>query len=275
MYMKLKDGKSKVLTLSYDDAVVQDIRFMEILNRNGIKAAFNVNSGMYLAEDAVREKYAGRMKLSEAQALYVGSGHEVGAHAVNHPFLDRLKLDEVFQEIIDDRKNLEKQFGTIVRGMAYPFGTYNSQVIDALKMCGICYCRTTKSTEEFKFPEQWLALHPTCHHKNPRLMELAQKFVEQKPRYSSENWMFYLWGHSYEFDNDNNWDVIENFARYAGNREDIWYATNIEIYDYIKAYENLHTSADKTVIYNPCAIDVWFEVDKKTYCVRGGETIRI
>ena len=30
MYMKLKDGKSKVLTLSYDDGVVQDIRLSEI-----------------------------------------------------------------------------------------------------------------------------------------------------------------------------------------------------------------------------------------------------
>ena len=37
MYMKLKDGKSKVLTLSYDDGVVQDIRLVEILDRYGLK----------------------------------------------------------------------------------------------------------------------------------------------------------------------------------------------------------------------------------------------
>ena len=65
MYMKLKDGKSKVLTLSYDDGVVQDIRLMEILNKNGIKATFNINTGLYLPEDTVREKYYGRMKFSE------------------------------------------------------------------------------------------------------------------------------------------------------------------------------------------------------------------
>ena len=30
MQMRLKDGKDKVLTLSYDDGVVQDIRLSEI-----------------------------------------------------------------------------------------------------------------------------------------------------------------------------------------------------------------------------------------------------
>ena len=67
MYMKLKDGKSKVLTLSYDDGVVQDIRLIGILDKYGIKGTFNINTGMYFAEDATREKYYGRMKLSEAK----------------------------------------------------------------------------------------------------------------------------------------------------------------------------------------------------------------
>ena len=66
MYMKLKDGKSKVLTLSYDDGVVQDIRLVRILNKFGIKATFNINTGWYLQEEVTREKFYGRMKLSEA-----------------------------------------------------------------------------------------------------------------------------------------------------------------------------------------------------------------
>ena len=42
-YMLFPDAKQKALTLSYDDGVVQDIRLMEILNKNGIKATFNIN----------------------------------------------------------------------------------------------------------------------------------------------------------------------------------------------------------------------------------------
>lgn len=73
----------------------------------------------------------------------------------------------------------------------------------------------------------------------------------------AQNWMFYLWGHSYEFDNDDNWNVIEEFAAHTGGKDDIWYATNIEIYDYVKAYEALSVSVDESIIHNPTDIDVW------------------
>ena len=275
MYMKLKDGKSKVLTLSYDDGVVQDIRLIEILDKYGLRGTFNINTGRYLGEDAERAKYYGRMKLSEAKQLYIGSAHEVAVHALNHPFLEKLKADEVITEIIEDRKNIEAQYGTITRGMAYPYGTYSNEVVDVLAKCGICYSRTTKTTENFKFPENWLTLHPTCHHNNPKLMELAKTFAETKSRYPSDNWLFYVWGHSYEFDDRDNWNVIEEFAKYIGGREDVWYATNIEIYDYVKAYEALQVSVDRTLVHNPTAIDVWFVEGKTTYCVKAGETIKI
>ena len=157
--------------------------------------------------------------------------------------------------------------------MLSPYGTYNDEVVEALAKCGICYSRTTKTTENFKFPGNWLELDPTCHHKNPNLMKLAKKFVEEKGRYMSDNWLFYVWGHSYEFDDKDNWEIIEEFAEYVGGRDDIWYATNIEIYDYVKAYENLQTSVDKRMVHNPSVIDVWFCHQDKTYCIKGGQTL--
>ena len=273
MYMKLKDGKSKVLTLSYDDGVVQDIRLMEILNQNGIKATFNINTGLYLPEDTVREKYYGRMKFSEAKALYTNSGHEVAVHGLTHPALDRIPSDEALTEILEDRKNIEKQYGTLARGMAYPGGTYSPQVMEELKLCGICYARTIQSTEQVDFPKNWLEWHPTCHHKNPKLMEITKRFVDESPRYGNRIWMLYVWGHSFEFDLQDNWHIIEEFAQYAGGKEDIWYATNIEIYDYVKAYESLQTSVDKRIVHNPSSVDVWFAHNKQTYCVKAGETL--
>ena len=275
MLMKLKDGKSKVLTLSYDDGVVQDIRLIQILDKHGIKGTFNINSGLYIPEDTQRERYYGRMKLSEALALYKDSPHEVAVHSLTHPFLEKLKMPEVLVEILEDRKNIESQYCTIARGMAYPFGSYSDMVVDALKACGICYSRTVESTEKFNFPENWLTLHPTCHHKNPKLMALARRFVEEKPRYTAQNWMFYVWGHSYEFDNDANWDIIEKFAAYTGRKDDIWYATNIEIFDYVKAYEALRVSVDESIVYNPTDIDVWFYHKKETRCVKAGEMLRL
>ncbi len=274
MKMRLKDGRTKVLTLSYDDGVVQDIRLMKIMNKYGLKGTFNINSGAYAPEDKVRESFSGRMKPSEAMALYTNSGHEVAVHAYTHPFLEKLDKTEIIYEITEDRKDIESRYGVIARGMAYPYGTYDKRVMDVIEKCGIVYSRTVRSTEKFAFPENWLELHPTCHHNNPRLMELAKRFVESPSKYGNPE-MFYLWGHSYEFDNNDNWEVIERFAEYVGGREHIWYATNIEIYDYVKAYETLHTSYDKKTVYNPSVIDVWFESKGKVHCVKAGETLKL
>lgn len=273
MYMKLKDGKSKALTFSYDDATVEDIRLIEILDKNGLKGTFNVNTGLYLPEETVREKYVGRMKLSEAQKLYINSGHEVAVHGLTHLYMGRIKVDEVLTEILEDRKNIEQQYGVLARGMAYPGGLFNDEIMDAARKCGIHYGRTTKNTENFTFPQDWLAFHPTCRHKSPNLMELAKKFVEEKVKHISENWLFCVWGHSREFCRDDNWDVIEKFAEYVGGRDDVWYATNIEICDYVTAYDRLETSVDKSKVYNPSTVDVWFGHKNQVYCVKAGETL--
>jgi len=273
MLMKLKDGKSKVLTLSYDDGVVQDIRFVEILDRHGLKCTFNINTGLYEPENTQRKRFRGNLKLSEAQALYSGSHHEVAMHSLTHPFLETLSQTQVLTEILENRKNIESQYGHLARGMAFPNGTYNKKVLDIMSTCGVCYSRTVKSTWKFDFPENWLTLHPTCHHNDSRLMVLAEKFVEENPRFVANNWMFYVWGHTYEFDDQNNWQVIEDFASYTGRREDIWYATNIEIYDYVQAFNAIQTSIDESIVHNPTALDIWFHLNGEIHCIHPGQTL--
>ncbi len=274
MKMRLKDGKTKVLTLSYDDGVVQDIRLMEIMNKNGIKGTFNISTGRYLPEDAVREKYYGRMKRSETIELLKDSGHEVAVHCLTHPYLTQLDDTEILYEVMEDRRNIERDFGTITRGLAYPFSSYNDRVCAVLEKCGISYARDTRPTYGFEFPENWLKLRPTCHHNAENLMELAKEFAEKEHKWGNAR-MFYLWGHSYEFDDRDNWNVIEEFSEYIGGRDNIWYATNIEIYDYVMAYKNLQTSYDKKIIHNPSAIDVWAEIGGVTYKIGSGETLKL
>ena len=103
-------------------------------------------------------------------------------------------------------------------------------------------------------------------------MELAQAFVENTSMRRAQ--LFFLWGHSYEFEKDNNWNVIEDFCAYMGNREEIWYATNIEICEYAEAYHCLVFSMDHTMVRNPSALDVYFEWNRHTYCVKAGAQLR-
>lgn len=71
----------------------------------------------------------------------------------------------------------------------------------------------------------------------------------------------YIWGHSYEFVRDANWGLMEQFCQLVGGRDDVWYATNMEIVDYIKAYDKLKFSADLSFVYNPTAHNVWLSVN--------------
>jgi peptidoglycan/xylan/chitin deacetylase (PgdA/CDA1 family) len=217
----------KALTLSYDDGVEQDRRLVEILNRYGIKVTFNINSGIQTGANSWENKtvHIKRMNIAGLPELY--RGHEVAVHSLTHPHLENLDDDTIRNELEQDKINLERIFGQKVCGMAYPYGTFNDRVIAIAKACGLRYSRGVKSTHDFGIPPELLEFQPTCHHKDPLLMELAEKFIKSKPATPE---LFYLWGHSYEFDVDNNWPVIEEFCKLIANRDDIVYCTNREAF---------------------------------------------
>ena len=271
IFMRFPEGKSKALTLSYDDGVRQDRRLLEIMRKYGLKGTFNINSEGFAPEGCTA---GNRMSRSEALEFYSNCGMEIAVHAAHHPYLEQLPENLCTWEILNDRRNLEADFGGFIRGMAYPFGTTSDSVVASLKQCGMAYSRTTVSTESFAIPTDWLRLPATCHHRNHRFMELAREFIQKQDVRGPM--LFYLWGHSYEFDYDqpnNNWGVIEEFAEYMGGRGDIWYATNIEIYDYIAAYNQLIFSMDYTRVYNPTCTTLYFKTSKGLYTVKPGETV--
>lgn len=274
--MRFKDGKEKAVTLSYDDGVHQDKRLVQIMDKYGIKGTFNISSNMIGKTGASSRA----MSAEEIVDTYTKSGHEVAIHGHTHPYLETLDSGHCVFEVIENRRILENILGTIVKGCAYPFGTYSDEVVDILKKCGIKYARTVESTHRFDVPVDWLRMPATCHHNDEKLFELLDEFLN--PKMIRKPLLFYLWGHSYEFDNDNNWDRIEKFCDMIGGHDDIWYATNIEICEYVEAYNSLEVSADGTMVYNPTMIDVWFYDDSvggtyngNVYCVKHGETIVI
>ncbi len=265
-------GIRKALTLSYDDGVEQDRRLVEVLDRYGLKATFNLNSGI---QDESNYWVNGkttirRMNRHELPVLY--AGHEVAVHGLTHPFLQDLPRESVIREIMEDRKNLESWFGYPVTGMAYPYGTYDRRVIEILQMCGIAYARTVNGHGTFRLPEQFMEWQPTCHHNDPQLMEKAGLFLANT-RETLE--LFYVWGHSYEFDVDDNWALIEAFAEKVGQRSDVWYASNIQIHDYIQAMQHLRLSADGALAQNPSALSVWLDVETGEKEIRPGELVRL
>lgn len=255
-------GKRKALTMSYDDGVTADRRLVEIFNRHGIRGTFHLNSG-YLGQP-------GKLEPGEVASLF--KGHEVSAHSVSHPSLINLPDSVIVAEMLKDREALEALVGYPVRGMSYPFGSYSQRVMRVLAGLGFEYGRTVVATNAFGVPEDFLAWPATCHH-NHRLMELGQDFLRRDER--RNKLLLYVWGHSYQFDSDKNWDLIEQFCALVGRNDAIWYATNIEIVDYVKAIHSLHFSAALDCVYNPSATAVWMTVDEKAVQVPPGATMRL
>lgn len=281
-FLRFPEGKLKAVTFSYDDGCRADIQLAEIFNKYGMKGTFNLNSAWLGKNDT-----DWHLTKAEIQQHIINAGHEIATHGAEHRANGNLRAIDGIQDVLSCRLGLEKDFDTIVRGLAYPDtgivhlnnGATLESIEHYLKELDIVYARTLgQINDSFNLPQNWYQWMPTAHHDNKEVMELVDKFIaweEQAYHARREPKLFYLWGHAYEFSEKNNWERIEEICQKLSGKEDTWYATNIEIYDYVAAFNSLVYSADGSKIYNPTLKQIWLDIDGKQYTVKSGETIKI
>lgn len=262
IYTCFPGGKHKVVTLSYDDGKLEDRQLVALFNKYGVKGTFHINSGLFDMDV--------RIKPDEIKNLY--QGHEVACHTLTHPTIERCPLPLVANEVLKDRENLEDIVGYPVRGLSYPNGSYSDEIKTLLPSLGIKYSRIVGSTDGFALPKDFYEWKATCHH-NHNLIELAKNFVELKK--TQYLYMMYVWGHSYEFSRDDNWDVMEEFLKIVSNQSDTWYATNIDIVDYMEAAQQLRFTTKCDMVYNPMATSIWISVNDIITEIPGGATVNL
>lgn len=229
----MDNKKLKGLTFSYDDGVTQDVRLIELFNKYGMKATFNLNSELLGKKGLlVREGHAvfhDKIKPEDLKHIY--EGHEVASHTLTHPFLPNATDDEIIRQVECDRQRLSDLCGYEVVGFAYPGGgvNYNSHVAEVIKTnTGVGYCRTTMSSHNFDLQNNLYEFMPSAYHHNnwEEMFKLGEEFLKLKPKTPK---IFYIWGHSYEFDIHNTWGKFEEFLQMMSGKEDICYATNKEL----------------------------------------------
>jgi len=277
-FLRFPEGKTKAVTLSYDDGCRDDIRFSDTISKHGLKCTFNLNC------DYMRNE---NLSVSEVEEHFLSNGHEIAVHGANHRAEGRLRPVEGIRDVLECRLELESKFRIIVRGMAYPDcgiralsnGVSYEKIKQYLTDLDIVYSRTLGGdNDEFELPADWHAWMPTAHHNNPEIMKYIDKFLNIDFSINAygarlEPRLFYLWGHSYEFERDNNWELLDEICKKLAGKDDVWYATNMEIYEYVNAYNSLVYSADGTKIYNPTLLKLWFVIDRKLYSISPGEMI--
>jgi len=250
--------------MSYDDGPAADTQMVNLFNANGIVGTFNLTSGFLDNPDFLAS--------SQVQGLF--NGHEVANHSETHPYLGHGDTASIRSEIKNCGDVLRNLVGYDINGMAYPFGgagtgAYDYRVIDIAQNLGIRYARTTNDTRSLEIPAnipdglmQW---DPTINDWE------GVTFANQLVNWNTDRMsLLYMWGHNHFLDTAG-WIRMTNICQLLGNRNDIWYAKNIEVADYLRAINDLVYS-DSTV-YNPSStISIWIVTQNGLEELRPGQT---
>lgn len=226
------NGKMKAITFSFDDCVIQDIRLVELFNKYHLKSTFNVNSELLgkKGELVRRGVLVEHNKIPSNEIKKVFEGHEVAVHTLTHPYLQNIEDEnEIIRQIEEDRKNLENIMGYDILGMAYPCNSNNVERVAKIvkEHTAIKYARTTDSTLSFDLQDNLYQFNPTiCNDDYDNLFRLGEEFVNLKPDTPK---LFYIWGHSFDFDIYDDWGNFEDFLKIISDKDDIFYGTNSDV----------------------------------------------
>ncbi len=226
------NGKNKAVTFSFDDGITQDKRLIEILDRYGLKATFNLNSDLLGLSGMLERngKTVTHNKIAASDVAETYKRHEVAVHTLTHPNLTKLSREEIIKQTEDDRKALEALTGYDICCMAYPCGGVNNnkRVAEIIKEhTAIRFARTIKSTHNFDLQTNMYRFNPSVYFiETKKLFALGEKFVNMK---TDKPQLFYIWGHSFELDAEYiTWQRFEEFCKLIAFKDDIFYGTNRE-----------------------------------------------
>lgn len=259
-------GKPKAFNITYDDGVLQDLRFVEMLNRYGLKGTFNLNSQLMAEEfEWVHEKGLVIQRLSAEKAVELYKGHEIASHSLTHPYMQGLGEEELTRQMQTDKDNLEKIFGRKVSGFAVPFSYYSPLIAYCRMKCGFEYSRCSDERYSYAPPENYYWWAAGAYHINPQWKEFADRFFTT----DTELALCQIVGHSYDLDTENMWSDMEMLMKRVSEDDSIASMTNEELVRYLKAIRNVNTK--RKTIHNRTDTDLWFEIGGRAVCIKPGE----
>lgn len=227
-------GAKKAFNITYDDGVIQDVRFVELLNRYGLKGTFNLNSELMRREFTWTHPNGmevRRLPVERVRSLY--EGHEVGSHSRTHPYMSSLTQEELLFEMGQDKADLEELFGREVAGFALPFRFYSEIIADCARRCGFEYSRISEFTGNYTPCTDYYYWKTGFYHIEPGLTDYVAAFLNT----DEELALCQIVGHSYDLDALNLWGTMEVILAAVSGRYDIWSCTHLELVRYLKAMD--------------------------------------
>jgi peptidoglycan-N-acetylglucosamine deacetylase len=236
--------KTAVLTTSWDDGHRCDVRLARTLKEHGLKATF------YVAPE--NQEFAKQDLLSLPEIRDLSQDFEIGAHSMTHRRLPTISEQEAAKEIIESKAVLEQAIGKEIKVFCYPGGAYTKLHVQLVKDAGYRYARTVaRHTFTVDDPyEAGTSLHVYNHRFGFDLWRTA-RFVKFQPikvlrcglewdalakvmfdQVVKEGGIYHIWGHSWEIDEHDDWERLENVFRYISANPKVSYVTNGELEAY-------------------------------------------
>lgn len=225
---------SLVVTTSWDDGTITDLKLAELLEEYGLKGTFYVSQAI----DITPQK-------RDIAAL--DRKFEIGAHSMSHPDLTEVSPSEAKKEIEGSKTYLEDMVGHDIAMFCYPYGRYNEEIKKMVKDSGFVAARAC-DLGGFNLPQDPYQWHITLLATNGSpLMALKICWMFRLWRVSAlfdwesrakllfdlaleKGGIYHMYGHSAEFETNNEWGKLERVFKHFSNREGVKYMTNGELF---------------------------------------------
>lgn len=128
--------ESRDVALTFDDGL-QSV----FVNAGPILKEYGHTATVFVVVGYVGKKsswdYRPRMHLTWSEIKGLSDmGFEIGSHSLSHRDLRLLNDATLEREVVDSRKIIEDHLGLPVRYFSYPFGRFDSRVIEAVRRAG-------------------------------------------------------------------------------------------------------------------------------------------
>ncbi len=223
-----------IVTTSWDDGAVSDLKLGELLTKYGIKGTF------YIPRFSKRLTMLQKVDL---QAL--AAHHEIGAHTLNHAHLTLIPPAAAKTEIEGSKSYLEDILAAKIKMFCYPYGEYNAETKQMVRVCRFSGARTVKfkGMKNISDPYEFGVTVTASNHQPDEADEIA-KYSQAVSIKSLSDWelkakilfdlalaeggVWHLWGHSWEIDEHHDWQKLARVLQYVSNRPEARYFTNGE-----------------------------------------------
>ena len=203
----------KRFVFAIDDGTVFDKKTIAIFNKYGIKATFNLNSGL---QDFVWWKEwleVRRLNLEENKALY--DGHEVASHSLTHPFLTSLSDEDVYREVQEDIENLKNVFHRDIQSFSFPFDGFDERTIGIIKSLGITHIILPAIDDSFAYPVDSFHIKVTSWDIDDALAKVKRFIADERAE------LFVYLSHSYDYEYGGSYDKLEELCRIVRENDEI------------------------------------------------------